>query len=188
MSTSNRWPEEGRVSERPIGMFERLKIFYAKRERGPGAPVEEDRIRLEPQRVLEPERASPAMIGAKITIKGEVSGEEDLRIEGKFEGTVNLPGHEVIVGETGRVSAQIKAKVVTVDGEVEGEIEGVEKVVISKTGRMHGNLAGPRLILEDGGVFTGRMDMNSPDAAKVTAPRTVQAADKPDDPAEETAD
>ncbi len=127
------------------------------------------------------------MIGAKAVIKGDVSGEEDLRIEGNFEGTANLPSNNVIVGQTGQVTADITAKIVTLEGDIKGEIKGVEKVIISKTGRIHGNIWSPRVILEEGAQFTGRIDMNPTDVEKGTTARKVlvkgASAEKPDDSA-----
>ena len=101
-----------------------------------------------------------AVIGATITIKGDVTGEENLVIEGKVDGTVSLPSNDVTVGETGHVSADVSASIVRIDGEVKGDIQGVEKVVISKTGLVKGNIVAPRVTLEDGAKFKGSIDMD----------------------------
>jgi len=100
------------------------------------------------------------MIGPSIEIKGSVSGDEDLVIQGKVEGTVDLGAHEVTVGESGRVNADITARTVRIDGEVSGDIRGTEKVVISKTGNVKGNIVAPRMTLEDGAIFKGSIDMD----------------------------
>lgn len=100
------------------------------------------------------------MIGPSIVIKGTVSGEEDLEIQGKVEGTIELQEHEVIVGQSGRVSADINARVVKIDGEVSGDVTGHEKVVISKSGNVRGNIVAPRVTLEDGAIFKGSIDMD----------------------------
>ena len=130
------------------------------------------------------------MIGAETVVKGDVSGEENLWIEGKFEGTVNVPSNDVTIGEAGQVTADITAKVVTVDGDTKGEINGVEKVIISKTGRIQGNVSSPRVILENGAQFTGRIDMSLPEVEKVvTAPKLpvkAKSVEKPDDQAKKT--
>ncbi len=110
------------------------------------------------------------MIGPSITIKGEVTGEEDLLIHGKVEGTINLNGNQVTVGESGQVSADILAKVIKIDGKVTGDITGVEKVVISKTGNVRGNIVAPRVLLEDGAIFKGSIDMDPAGAAFGKAP------------------
>ena len=110
------------------------------------------------------------MIGPSITIKGEVTGEEDLLIQGKVEGTINLNGNQVSVGESGQVNADILAKFIKIDGKVIGDITGVEKVVISKTGNVRGNIVAPRVLLEDGAIFKGSIDMDPAGAAFSKAP------------------
>ncbi len=114
-----------------------------------------------------------SIIEAKTTIRGNVSGEENLRIEGKLEGTVNLPRNHVIVGETGQVIADITANIATLDGDTKGEIKAVERVIISNTGRIRGSISSPRVVLEDGGKFTGRIDMNLTEGKKVKTARKV---------------
>lgn len=100
------------------------------------------------------------MIGKTITIKGDITGEENLVIEGKVDGTVHLKSNDLTVGQSGRVNANIAANVVRIDGEVRGDIVGTEKVVITKTGRVQGNIVGPRVTLEDGAKFKGSIDMD----------------------------
>ena len=110
------------------------------------------------------------MIGPSITIKGEVTGEEDLLIQGKVEGTINLNGNQVSIGESGHVCADIQAKVVKIDGKVTGDITGIEKVVISKSGNVRGNIVAPRVTLEDGAIFKGSIDMDPASAAFAKTP------------------
>ena len=101
-----------------------------------------------------------ATIGATIRIKGDVSGDEDLRIEGSVEGTVNLAAHELLIGESGKVIADIHAKVVRIHGEVQGDITGKENVIISSTSNVKGNVVTPRMTLEDGARFKGSIDID----------------------------
>ena len=114
------------------------------------------------------------MIGSSIKIKGDISGDEDLLIQGKVEGTIDLSDHEVSVGQSGQVSADIKAKTVRIDGEVTGDITGNENVVISKSGNVRGNIIAPRVTLEDGAIFKGSIDMDPGDGAASKAPLTSQ--------------
>jgi cytoskeletal protein CcmA (bactofilin family) len=107
------------------------------------------------------ERREQAVIGASISIVGDVTGGEDLTILGKVEGKIALPKHCVTVGQSGRISADIQAKVVSVAGEVRGNLVASEQIVIRKTATMLGNLTAPRVGLEDGCCFRGSVEMES---------------------------
>jgi len=100
-----------------------------------------------------------ATIGRSITIKGEVSGDEDLLIQGRVDGSVQLKQHAVTVGADGWVKANITARVVTVEGEVEGDLNAGEQVVLRNSARVLGDLTAPRVVLEDGATFRGLVDM-----------------------------
>lgn len=100
------------------------------------------------------------MIGKTIFIKGEVTGDENLVIEGKVEGKINLHSHDVTIGESGRIKADVVAKSIKIDGEVQGDMIGQEKITISKSGNVRGNLIAPRVTLEDGAKFKGSIDMD----------------------------
>lgn len=109
---------------------------------------------------------APATIGRSITIKGEVSGDEDLLIEGRVDGSVNLGQHTVTVGPDGKVKANITGRVVTVEGSVEGDLQAEERVVLRSTANVQGDLTAPRVVLEDGANFRGGVDMSGGDQAR----------------------
>jgi len=117
---------------------------------------------------------SVVMIGPSIIIKGEVTGDEDILIEGRVEGVINLNGNQVSIGESGDVSADIQANVIKIDGTVTGDICASEKVVISKSGNVSGNIVAPRVMLEDGAIFKGSIDMDPAGIASKEAPLTSQ--------------
>ncbi len=119
------------------------------------------------------------MIGPSIKIKGEVTGDEDLVIKGSVEGTIDLSAHEVTVGDSGRVNADIKGKTVTVNGEVTGDITGGEMVIITKSGHVRGNIIAPRMTLEDGAVFKGSIDMDPGESQRKPAAAATNVAAKP---------
>ena len=100
-----------------------------------------------------------AIIGPSITIKGDVTGEEDLVIQGRVEGKVDLAQHNVTVGANGRIKANIMGRSVTVEGEVEGDLRAEEHIAIRKSGKVHGNVSAPRVTIEDGAMFKGSIDM-----------------------------
>jgi cytoskeletal protein CcmA (bactofilin family) len=111
-----------------------------------------------------------AIIGSSVVIKGEISGEEDLVIQGQVEGRIELRQYNVTVGKNGRVKADVYGKIISVEGEVHGNIFGEEKIVIRSTGALHGNIVAPRVTLEDGSKFKGSIDMDSR-ATEKQAPR-----------------
>ena len=100
-----------------------------------------------------------AIIGPSITIKGDVTGEEDLLIQGRVEGKVDLAQHNVTVGANGRIKANIFGRSVTVEGEVEGDLHAEEQIAIRKSARVHGNVSAPRVTIEDGAMFKGSIEM-----------------------------
>jgi len=112
-----------------------------------------------------------AVIGASIKIKGDLSGEEDLVIQGRIEGTITLPNNNVLVGRNGHLQADVKAKGVIVEGQVEGNLYGDEQVVIRQTGVVHGNIVAQRVALQDGCRFKGSIDMESKAARPQAVPK-----------------
>ena len=146
-------------------MFEKRKDGN---QEGPKAHFESGLNDLSASQASQPKQAQTsgrtAVIGPRIKINGDVSGEENLLIEGQVEGSVNLKQYRVDVGASGNVKADIDAKVVKVDGTVEGDIEASEMATISRTGNVRGNIKAPRMTLEDGAKFKGTIDMD-PDVA-----------------------
>ena|SRR5215212_1449006 len=108
----------------------------------------------------EPKRSGDrATIGASIIIKGDLSGGEDLVIEGRVEGKVDLKQHNVTIGRSGRVKADVFGKVITIEGEVDGNVFAQEQAILRQAGAIRGNITAPRVILEDGSRFKGSIDM-----------------------------
>ena len=132
------------------------------------------------------------MIGPSITIHGDVTGEEDLVVDGVIEGTVNLKENNLVVSENGKVTANVNARIIRVDGEVKGELRGTEQVSISPTGKVSGDIRAPRVVLEDGCQFKGSVDMESdkPGAAgdRARAPRLRPGGARPIRPGRDAAD
>jgi cytoskeletal protein CcmA (bactofilin family) len=121
-----------------------------------------------------------ALIGPGISVNGDISGDENLVIEGKVDGKISLDNNLVEVGQTGRVNADITAKVIKIAGEVRGDITGTEKVVISRSGNVHGNIVAPRMTLEDGAIFKGSIDMDPGENARAKLSGTAKKpAEKP---------
>ena len=99
-----------------------------------------------------------AVIGPSISIKGELSGEEDLMIQGRVEGKIDLKKNNVTVGRNGHIKGDIYGKVISIEGEVQGNLFGEEIIVIRESGVVRGNMRTPRFSLEDGAKFKGSID------------------------------
>ena len=103
----------------------------------------------------------PARLGPSVTIRGDLTGEEDLLIEGQLEGEVVVRQHSVTVGRSGRLTADVYGKRVVVEGEVAGNLYGVDEVVIRQAGSVQGSAVSPRVTIESGANFRGQIDMQS---------------------------
>jgi cytoskeletal protein CcmA (bactofilin family) len=101
-----------------------------------------------------------AVIGPSIQIKGDLSGEEDLVIQGKVNGTIQLREKSLTVGCQGQVDANVLAHSIIVEGEVKGDLYGSERVSIRKTGNVQGNIVSPKVSLDEGCRFKGSIDMD----------------------------
>lgn len=100
-----------------------------------------------------------AVIGASISIHGDITGDEDLEVQGKVEGKIELRQHQVSIGESGRLKADVFARSLRVEGHVNGNLQGEEQITVTQTGKVEGNLTAPRVTLEDGCRFKGSIDM-----------------------------
>ena len=122
---------------------------------------------------------APATIGPSIRIIGDVSGNEDVIIEGRVEGTISLHENVLTVGKEGHINAAVNARAVFVEGKVEGDLQGEEQIVVQRSGNVRGNIVAPRVTLEDGCKFKGSIDMDVEPGkvAKSTSKRNEKVAD-----------
>jgi len=136
--------------------------MWKKDEMAPSTPTGPAQAERTPTRESARRSAGPAeraTIGPSITIRGEVSGDEDLLIQGRVDGSVDLELHAVTVGPEGRVKANIAARVVIVEGSVEGDLKAQEQVILRSTAHVQGDITAARVVLEDGASFRGLVDM-----------------------------
>jgi cytoskeletal protein CcmA (bactofilin family) len=112
-------------------------------------------------------------MGQSIAIKGELTGAEDLTLEGRVEGRVALPEHVLTVGAGAHINAEILAKTVVVLGTVVGNVTATEKFELRAGGSMQGNLKAPRVSMADGATFGGKVEMPQLKAV-ATGPRPVE--------------
>ena len=120
------------------------------------------------------DRPNVSTIGESIVIKGELSADEDVVVEGQVEGNISLNQNVLTVGEHGQVEATVVAKTVVVAGKVRGNIIAAEKVGIRDTGLMEGNICTPRLVIATGAYFRGDVDMRQSQSGR---PAATSAAD-----------
>src|SRR5438309_9991336 len=112
-------------------------------------------------RLAVPSALSVARIGASLKIKGSVTGEEDLQIDGKVEGPVTIRGR-VTVGCSGQLSAGVTARELAVYGKVSGNVDARDRVEIKRDGAVIGDIQTARISIEDGAIFKGRIEIGRP--------------------------
>jgi cytoskeletal protein CcmA (bactofilin family) len=103
---------------------------------------------------------APCVIGAKTAFKGEISGDEDMLVEGTVEGQIRIT-RDLRVGQGGVVRATVAAQSLIVSGEVVGDCEALTRVEIQSTGRLTGNIRAPKIVIAEGAMFRGNSDMSS---------------------------
>jgi cytoskeletal protein CcmA (bactofilin family) len=121
---------------------------------------------------------SQAQIGKSLKLLGEITGSEDLYIDGEVEGTIELRENSLTVGPNGNVRANVKARSITVLGRLEGNVKAGERIEIRKTGSLEGDLVTPRIVIEDGAVFRGSIDILKP-GVQQAQPSERPSAKKP---------
>lgn len=109
---------------------------------------------------------SGVTIGKKVSIKGQLSSEEDLYLDGQIEGSINLPQSRLTVGESGNIQASIEARAVDVHGNVEGNVEARERIIIRSAANLVGDLKAATITIEDGAYCKGSIDIVRPATAK----------------------
>lgn len=130
-----------------------------------------------PAPVAEP-RQLKTLLGRGLALKGELSGREDVTIDGQFEGQIRVTGAGVTIGANGRVTAEVEAEEIIVEGRVEGSLRARELVTIRRTGSVAGNIETLRLLIEDGAIFRGRVEMARPGEALAARSATATRAEK----------
>ncbi len=126
-----------------------------------------------------PSAKGQALIGSSIKIEGSLSGGEDLFVEGKIDGKIELDQHNVTIGTNGRIKADIHGRSIVIMGDVKGNLYGSEQIILRKSSKVRGNLFAARVSLEDGSDFKGSIDMTSKPAEEAKPLKKDTAAVKP---------
>lgn len=121
-----------------------------------------------------------ATIGKGLIVKGEVTGSESLFVDGKVEGTINLPGNRVTVGRNGQVSANITAREIIVLGKVRGNVNASDRLDIRSEGSLTGDVTAQRISIEDGAFFKGGIDIRKPGQDGKGAPAAAATTPAPE--------
>lgn len=131
----------------------------------------------EPAKLIESSRSEVAAhIGKSVLIKGELSGSEDLYLDGEVEGTIDLRKHSLSIGPNARIRANIMARELVVHGRVEGNVSGAERVELKKSCVLAGDIATKRIVIEDGAFFKGSIDLQRDSAPKEEPRKMAMAA------------
>jgi cytoskeletal protein CcmA (bactofilin family) len=110
-----------------------------------------------------PSAGPPAVLGKSTIVRGEIHSEEDLTIDGHVEGSIDMPGHRLTVGPTGKVEVDIvRAREVVIIGSLKGSIDATDKVLIRKDAQLVGDVQTVGIVIEDGAFFKGGIDIRRP--------------------------
>jgi len=124
-------------------------------------------------------RGEMAHLGKSVVVKGELSGSEDLYIDGHVEGAIELKGNRLTLGPNGRVKASVNARSVVVQGRLEGNVRATDRVDLKQSAVVLGDIATQRISIEEGAFFKGGVDIQREEPkpeAKVEGKATPAAA------------
>ncbi len=116
-----------------------------------------------------PVSANLAQIGKSVVIKGELSGSEDLYVDGQVEGSIALKGNSLTVGPNGQVKANVEAKGVVVQGKLDGNVQASDRVELRKSAVVNGDISTQRISIEEGAYLKGKVDIQGKSEGKSAA-------------------
>jgi cytoskeletal protein CcmA (bactofilin family) len=119
-----------------------------------------------PVRSNVPAAKNLATLGSGLTVKGQISGDEDLQVEGKVEGPITLKGQRLTVGSSGEIVSDVHAREVIVYGKVRGNLFAEDRVEVKKDGSVIGNITGGRVLIEDGAYLKGQIEIQRNNSSK----------------------
>jgi cytoskeletal protein CcmA (bactofilin family) len=104
------------------------------------------------------DRRATAWIGQGVVVEGRITSAQDLRIDGRVEGSIEVGDHVLMVGARASVKANLVAKSILISGTVIGNVTATERLDLQATGSVEGDITSPRLVMVDGAVVRGRVD------------------------------
>lgn len=111
-----------------------------------------------------------ARVGTKLQFNGEVSGSEDLQVDGDFKGKVDLKDNCLTIGPNARVEADVHARAICIYGRLKGNVEAPERIELRKTGSLEGDVVTAGIVIEEGAIFRGSIDIIRPEAKAQESP------------------
>lgn len=132
----------------------------------------------EPIKASQPvaDRADVGHIGKSVVIRGELTGNEDLYLDGEIEGNINLRDHKLVIGPNGKIKATITARDIVLHGRVEGNVSATERVELKKACTLIGDVSTQRIVIEDGAYFKGSIDIKDKENRAETRKPMAMAA------------
>jgi cytoskeletal protein CcmA (bactofilin family) len=119
-----------------------------------------------------------ARLGPSLSFEGTLLGEEDLLVEGRFHGEIRVPQHQVTIGSSGQIEGEIRANAIIVEGQVRGNLNAAQQVLVRASGSVHGDIRAPRVALDQGCRFKGSIDMEPNQRAAEAAERREARRDE----------
>src|SRR5271155_4001410 len=143
------WTKQQTLADTPAPSHEQAPASNVSAFSAPSSP-----------RSITPKHFALARLGSSLQIKGEITGSEDLQIDGIVEGPISLGGHALTVGSTAQLNSEIRAGEVVVYGKVVGNVHAGGRVEITKDGSVTGDIGCVRISIEDGAHFKGRIEID----------------------------
>src|SRR5271165_512618 len=131
---------------------------------------------MEPPRAEAPRSVDVATIGKSVIVRGELSGSEDLYVDGEVEGSISLRGQSLTIGPNGRVHANVEARNVIVHGRIDGNIKASDRVELRKSASLSGDISTARIAIEEGAFFKGSIDIQKTEPAPRLEPKPAVTA------------
>jgi cytoskeletal protein CcmA (bactofilin family) len=128
--------------------------------------------------VVAPTARNLSCLGAGLQIKGAISGSEDLQIDGKVEGPIELRGQKLTIGHTGRIQSEVSARDVIVYGNITGNLHAQDRVEIKKDASVTGDIKATRISIEDGAYCKGRIEIDRGRGSSAAAPASITPAEQ----------
>jgi cytoskeletal protein CcmA (bactofilin family) len=122
------------------------------------------------------DRADVGHIGKSVVIRGELTGNEDLYLDGEIEGNINLRDHKLVIGPNGKIKASITARDIVLHGRVEGNVSATERVELKKACTLVGDVSTQRIVIEDGAYFKGSIDIKDNKDSRSEARKPIAMA------------